>query len=202
MKRVQPNRANGITLSRGTSLMEVLIAIFIFSIGLIGIAKLQVVAKKANYDSVQRMTATLVANEILERMRANPYALNTYVNGGSITLGRGSITTAPVACTAPPCLPKDTAQYDLWALEQILDGVTEQVASSGSKAGGLVSPTACISSTSPGNAGVYTIAIAWRGKAALSNPSSTTCGQGLGLYGTGDVYRRVLVLETFIFDQL
>ena len=198
----------------GTSMLEVLIAIFIFSIGLIGIAKLQVVAKKSNYDAVQRMTATSLTNEIIERMRSNPTVLNSYTGGATTTIGRASLGTEPTprclpqrvvsgtTVSAEPCTSAQMATHDLWYLEQILDGVTEQVASSSTYAGGLNQPTACISGPAGGISGAYTVAIAWHGKTALSNPTINTCGQGLGLYGANDEFRRVLVVETFIFNQM
>lgn len=181
-------------------MLEVLVAIFVFSIGLIGIAKLQVVSKKANYDAVQRSTATVVAHEIIERMRTNPAALTTYIGAGTSTLGRGSITTTPTSCSTASvvCSPAQLASYDLWHIEQILDGITE-LSATGTNTGGLVEPTACITGT--GAAGIYTIAIAWRGQAALTNPTMDTCGQGSGLYGANDEYRRLLRVQTYIFNQ-
>jgi len=49
-----------------------------------------------------------------------------------------------------------------------------------------------------GESGIYTVAIAWRGKAALSNPTASTCGSATGLYGANNEYRRLLVFSTFI----
>jgi len=189
------HRANGFTL------VEVLVSIIIFSIGLIGIAKLQVVSKQSNYDAVQRVTATSLAQDLLERMRANNQQLLTYVSvNGLNTLGRGSITSepTPVCDSANTCAAGELATHDLWEFEQALDGVTEQNAD-GDSLGGLSVPTACISGPTTGASGVYTIAIAWRGKTGLSNPTASTCGATTDyLYGTNHEYRRLLVIQTFI----
>ncbi|MGD8560160.1 MAG: prepilin-type N-terminal cleavage/methylation domain-containing protein, partial [Gammaproteobacteria bacterium] len=52
---------------KGFTIVEVLVSIIIFSIGLIGIARLQVVSKQSNYDAVQRVTATTIAEEIIAK---------------------------------------------------------------------------------------------------------------------------------------
>jgi len=49
----------------GFSLLELLIALVIFSVGLLGIAGLQVVSKQASYESQQRTIASEVAYALL-----------------------------------------------------------------------------------------------------------------------------------------
>lgn len=55
----------------GSSLLEVLIAIVIFSIGLLGLAGLQMTALKSNQSALSRSVAVGQAYEILDKMRAN-----------------------------------------------------------------------------------------------------------------------------------
>ena len=65
---------------------------------------------------------------------------------------------------------------------------------------GLTSPIACITGPA-GGAGNYTVAIAWRGRQKLSNPTRSTCGSDSGNYDEGtelNVRRRVVVIDTFI----
>ena len=185
----------------GFTLVEVMVSIVIFSIGLIGIARLQVVAKQSNYDAVQRVAATSLAQDVLSRMRSNHSELGTYVsNAGTTTIGGGTITTEPspsCASSGSACTTTQLASHDLWEFERSVDGIAEQDAD-GNDTGGLVSPTLCISGPAAGTSGVYTIAIAWRGKASLTNSTRSTCGNGSGLYGDNNEFRRVLVMETFI----
>ncbi len=68
----------------------------------------------------------------------------------------------------------------------------------GAATGGLTYPTACVTGPAFGGAGNYTIAIAWRGLTESSDPQNNACGQGTGNYGTGDKYRRVMVIQTFL----
>lgn len=66
-----PTRQTGAKAQRGVALIEVLIAFLILSVGLVGFSALQVRAVKATQSSLQRNDAALLANSILESMRAN-----------------------------------------------------------------------------------------------------------------------------------
>ncbi len=56
----------------GFTLIEVLVTIVVLSIGLLGLAELQISGLRANMSSEARSKATLLASDIVERMRANP----------------------------------------------------------------------------------------------------------------------------------
>lgn len=185
----------------GFSLLEVLIALLILSIGLLGIAGLQVTSKRANFEAIQRTTATMLARDMLERIRANSGELDTYTNG---TSGQTfTLTTAPSAaspdCGTTACTTAQIVAYDLAEWQRAIAGVAEL--SGGNNSGGLVAPVACI--TVPGGApnGTVNVAIAWRGLVKLGDPIINTCGNASGLYGDGataNVFRRVIEVETFI----
>ena len=51
--------------------MEVLIAMLILGVGLLGVAALQTVALKTNHSAYQRTQATFLAYDMMDRMRAN-----------------------------------------------------------------------------------------------------------------------------------
>jgi type IV pilus assembly protein PilV len=61
----------------GFTLLEVLLTLVILSVGLLGLAAMQVVGLKSGNTASYRSIATLVAGEMAERMRANPAALGT-----------------------------------------------------------------------------------------------------------------------------
>ncbi len=69
-----PTRQTGAKAQRGVALIEVLIAFLILSVGLVGFSALQVRAVKATQSSLQRNDAAMLANFILESMRANKAA--------------------------------------------------------------------------------------------------------------------------------
>lgn len=56
---------------RGFTLLEALIAIVVFSIGLLGLAGLMVVSVKTNHSAYLRTQATFIAQSMADRMRAN-----------------------------------------------------------------------------------------------------------------------------------
>lgn len=97
---------------RGFTLIEILIALVVLSIGLLGLAGLQANSLKNNNSAYQRTQASLLANEMLDRIRANRQGLdaNAY---DSID----STSTSDPGCITSGCTPTQMAQYDAdnWA---------------------------------------------------------------------------------------
>ena len=67
---------------RGFSLVEVLIALVIMSIGMLGIAGLYVQGMQAGRTSLFRHHAVNLAGDVADRIRANPRAGAAYEGGG------------------------------------------------------------------------------------------------------------------------
>lgn len=181
---------------RGFTLIEVLVSLLVISVGLLAIASLQLLSKRSNYDAAQRTTAAHLAEDLLARMRSNPVALITYMPGA--LLGGSTLAAPATTCigAGANCSAEELADFDLWQWEQELDGALETQA--GIASGGIVSPQACITGPGFGGNGTYTVAIAWRGLTESTNPVTDSCGEGSGLYGGNDEYRRVLVVSTYI----
>lgn len=57
--------------SRGFTMIEVLVALVVLSIGLLGVAALQLTSLRSNHSSAMRSQATFLAYDIIDRMRAN-----------------------------------------------------------------------------------------------------------------------------------
>lgn len=76
-------------MSRGLSLLEVLVTIAITSIGLMGLISLQMQAVRATNDSGNRSQAIWIFNDIINRIHANEANSNSYIND------------LPVACDRP-----------------------------------------------------------------------------------------------------
>ena len=128
---------------RGVSMIEVLITLIVFSIGVLSVAMLQGVSTRANYEAVQRTTAAYIANDLLERMRANQTALELYMPGVAHRSGsRGAEQAPDCGSAASTCIPEELAMHDLGQWEQLHDGVAE--ADGASLTGGLLMPNACI----------------------------------------------------------
>ena len=56
----------------GFSMIEVLVTLLVFTVGLLGLAALQLNALQGTSDSAQRSQAAAVLQDLAERMRANP----------------------------------------------------------------------------------------------------------------------------------
>ena len=101
---------------KGFTLVEVMIAVFVFAIGMLGIAGLQLKAYQSGHMAYARTIATMQANSLAERMRANP----TGVTAGNYALA--STSTPPGfegTCKAGGCAPNLMASNDLseWVAE-------------------------------------------------------------------------------------
>lgn len=83
---------------RGVALLEVMIAFFVLSIGLLGLAGLQIKALQFNQSAYQRSQAIASTYDMLDRMRLNRQAAtgNQYDTGGwqSQHTGSGNIVDA------------------------------------------------------------------------------------------------------------
>lgn len=190
----------GTGAQRGFTLLEVMIGVLVVAVGLLMVAGLQIVSKRANYDGVQRNTAAILAHDLAARMRANRSGLNQYRTPGGQVLG-GQNPAEPQNCTAAnDCTPNQLAARDIWEFETTLDGRQQQRTEGAVQlsVGGLTEPSACIIGPAGGGAGLYTIAIAWRGTLATENPAIDSCGDATGRYGANNEFRRVLVLPVFI----
>lgn len=95
---------------QGFSLIEVLIALVILSVGLLGIAAMVSVSLKSKDSSYMQTQATSLAQTIIDRMRANRAAadLGTYNIGFS-----GTATTVDCVGNGKNCSSTDIANFDL-----------------------------------------------------------------------------------------
>jgi len=173
-----------------------LIALLVFSIGLLAIAGLQTVSKQANFEALQRTAASQIAFGLLEDMRINGDAMAVYLAAGELGNGSRGAEPAPNCKGVAECNAMQKAAHDLWFWEQVLDGNLEMIGNAGG--GGLVLPTLCVEGPVGGVAGVYRVTVAWRGSASLSNNSNSLCGAAGGNYGDNNEFRRIMQIPTYI----
>lgn len=200
--------------SRGATLIEVLIAMLVLAVGILGLMGLQINGKRTNYEALQRSAAVSLAQDMMNRMRANPNVAPTITfldtnydtgttyasNGGGV--GGGQITTAPTDCATATCSPTQLAAYDLWAWENKLDDAVTS--------NGLINPTGCIDVdlTAP-DGSLVTVMVAWESKidldqtALLARMPALKCGgDGSGTkYGTGNTRRQAVISTTFLANR-
>ncbi|MGQ0618551.1 MAG: type IV pilus modification protein PilV [Panacagrimonas sp.] len=93
---------------RGFTLLEVLIAIVVISIGMLGVAGLQLAAVRSNTQSYERSQATALAYEMADKLRANRIAASE----GAFNLEPFEEKTART-CIGEVCDKDDIAAFEL-----------------------------------------------------------------------------------------
>ena len=103
---------------RGFTMLEVLVALVVLSLGLLGIAALLVTTQKSNSSSYIRQQAVQSAYNILDRIRANQIEAVLGGYNASNLAGAGqtpAVAAAPaVDCTQTACTAPQMAAYDIW----------------------------------------------------------------------------------------
>ena len=154
-RSAMPVRQRPIVNQHGVALIEVMIAFLLLSVGLIGYSALQVRATKATQSSLQRTDASILANNIIESMRANkswavdpsrPYNLasgtcsvpptdgtlikndlNTWFLSLQATFGANASTCADITCTDSNSAAPGTCTVNIfWNDSRALGGLTNQ----------------------------------------------------------------------------
>ena len=92
---------------RGVSLIEVLMAVLIFTIGLIGLASLMMMAARSNHAACQRTQVTFLADGMADRMRANPLGVWRGSYNGKDYPVPGSTNCERAACTPASLATRD-----------------------------------------------------------------------------------------------
>ncbi len=115
------------TREHGFTMLEVLVAILVLSLGLLGLAGLQTMGLRNNTASTQRTIATLLAYDIADRMRANynsvmagdynyaNYSVSPGSKVGTSTYANGINTST---CTPGVCTSWLIAQQDIYDWNQ------------------------------------------------------------------------------------
>lgn len=184
---------------RGYTLLEVLVALVLISIALLGLAGLQIRAQQAEFEAYQRAQAMLLINDMINRIAVNRddniweqcYGLSDAANGTPyLGTGSGAIANCDVGVVAQG----DLAEADLAAWDDLLKGASET--SGGNDVGGLVDARGCIY-FDVGPPKALTVTIAWQGDIETGAPADN-CGTGL----YGDESLRRVASDTVSFAKL
>ncbi len=190
-------------------MIEVLIAMLVLTIGLLGLVGLQVVAQRAELESYQRAQAMVLMNDVVDRISSNRkaatcYAITTSSSTGTPYIGAtgsGVYATSGFSCPSLATNPnaQARAQLDLKLIEEMMLGAGE--VTSGNRVGAMLGARACIGFDSASQS--YTVAIAWQGLSKTFSPATWASGinpafarfcaygDGSTLYGD-DAQRRVI----------
>lgn len=96
-------------------MLEVLISMVIIAFGLLGVAGLQVFALKNNQSATFRSTATMLAADMADRVKAN---VGGAIDGAYNAPNLASYGTAVAGCAGAGCTTAELAQNDLFEWQQ------------------------------------------------------------------------------------
>jgi|SRR5690554_3490000 type IV pilus assembly protein PilV len=95
----------------GVSLIEVLIALLVLAVGVLGFAGLQMTALNQSTAANHRAAAVLIAQDAIERIELNPGQRDAYL---SATWPAGSVGGAPSnTCVGSACAPTGIVTWDI-----------------------------------------------------------------------------------------
>lgn len=170
--------------NKGFTLIEVLVAFIVITVGLLGTVALQTNAKQASYDANQRSAALALANDIVERIRAND--TTDIVANYNKTFSYQDVLVER-NCLNVRCSSSSIAEYDVYQWQKAL-----RVADN---TGSLANGTVCISPTptADGNGATIRVVVAWQGRQELNEVTNQNIQ-------CGDIAnRRAVVLESYVF---
>ena len=126
---------------RGFSLLEVLVALVVIAVGLLGIGKMQALALASTHSASMRSLAAIEAASLAAAMHADrdywdgTPPVTTTVSGAAVTSSTSGFPASGADCSAStgsvPCTPIVLASYDLqqWALalDQLLPNASATI---------------------------------------------------------------------------
>lgn len=149
---------------RGVSLIEVMVAIIIFGIGMLGLALLQIKGAQFTKESGSRSNAVLAARSLADAMRANPQAVDPVDGSPSYYIYDGTSAPDPSVCSNDAC---EQAKADLTAWLASLD--RGSAAAVGAERATVVRDA---------DLGTFTIAVSWNGLDTNGDNALTAADNG------------------------
>jgi type IV pilus assembly protein PilV len=114
-RKTIPDGRNG-----GFTLVEVMVALFVLGVGLLGLAMLQTTGMRFTTNSYSRTQATYLAYDIIEKMRANlgaftagSYDVLDFAAANAVISNYASCKSSSCDCETNVCSDSALAQYDL-----------------------------------------------------------------------------------------
>jgi type IV pilus assembly protein PilV len=167
--------------ARGFTLLEILIAVLVLALGIVGGVALQLAAMRARHQATLLSQATYMATALAERMRANPAQVGVYLSLNYDALAEPSPAAPTTLCQDVPCGADLLALADLYdaklQVRRALPGGRVLVCRDASLWSGGKLRWAC----SGGTAAPVVVKVGWRGK----NPDGTPHTDAQGAYLPG-----------------
>jgi type IV pilus assembly protein PilV len=148
--------------NRGFTLVEMLVALVVLSVGMLGIAGLFTVSLRSGGSAIQRMQAVNLAADMADRIRANRRAAANY---GATAAATGTDKSC-VGPSAVVCNPADMAATDIFVWKNAITAAFK-----GGTATGEVVYTPASLPTLPAT---YLITVAWKEQAQASTDTASS----------------------------
>ena len=190
MKKTKTHSKNNfskISKSKGMTFIEVLVALVIIVVGILGAVALQATAKKGSFDAMQRSLASSLAQDIIERMRNNDATALVSYNKVDYGVALDAVPSKRCNTEGTLCTPDEMVTNDQYEFELALMGA--DVTNDGNNVGGLVGAVGCITTA----INVVTVIITWEGRTEISD------GGAVGKCGIESNKRRQVMMEAFIY---
>lgn len=172
--------------STGMTLIEVLVALFVLAIGILGAVAMQTTAKQGSFDAMQRSLASAMAQDIIERIRSNDVS-ESVLESYEGTYGESVRALPDNLCNqvASMCSPQQIVMNDLYEWTNTLRGEDSKL--NNENVGGLIDARGCITHQSQ----LVTVVVSWAGRTETSDAG--------GDCGSASNKRRRIVLTAFLF---
>ena len=173
--------------SDGFTLIEVLVAITIVMVGLLGLAGMQARAQVAEFESYQRAQALVLLYDMMDRIQNNRATASCFASTTASTFYGDASSPPPLSCSVSNPANNTLAINSMTEWHNLLQGSSEQKGASATRVGAMIGARGCVTyatNTEYVNAttnvnisgtGEYTIAVSWQGMADTFQPAKT-CG--------------------------
>lgn len=172
---------------RGIGLVEVLVALLVFSVGMLGVASLQVLARKSSFEAQQRQEAVLLANEMVARMKASGQSL-TEIGTSYGSFNTGAVTEPTEKCNlvTSNCVAADIAALDKYIWQQSIEATA--ITTTGQ---GLLKAKGCVVVESA----VVKVVVVWESMSAMGTRETAHIPVDCRL---ADNKQRHVIIRTFL----
>ena len=182
-------------VARGFTLIEILVAMVIGLVALMGAAGLIARSVQQEVESYQRLQALNLLQDMVGRLNANRLVADCYSNGAN-GMQLGYQTSAPTSCAAGTTEQRTRADADLQAWDDALLGAAQQN-SDDDNVGAMIGARGCIDQLDA-VARIYRISVVWQGVNETVAPNDAlACGKDQ--YGS-EKQRRVVTATVRIGD--
>lgn len=164
-----------ISSQKGVGLIEILVALLVLAIGILGFIALQYRAVESTSEAINRVQAMNIARDMAERIRANRDGLSTYKTETATAANQAGFTTN---CMTAACSATDLADFDV-----------AQVTEKASAIGMTVNMLSC-AGNSDGRNCLY---VAWGDTSATNGTGTGDCTNGTSYNGASTC----VIMETY-----